>query len=446
MKSTDMGYVNKNNQMNLGCTDRPGTDYNQKLYAMKCLDCGFKYFANGTDIWLRKCPKCQKGRKKPDDILPNAKSPKTRIPETYLMVYENYMRKKTGDTFCKITHNSYVYSKDQEGYKTDIAEKTKKLTEKLFGVKRDNNPKIEEILKYTFEILKCRGNLVNGHTVKVTEEILRDKGKQKSAAEAVKAVMCNEVPETAYEMAAKAFGGYKFGLLSYFFFVKDSREYLPVSPENFDRIFGRFGRGYIDCPKLTANGTWKTYSMFLQCISDIKEQLAQRYPDEDVSLLDVHSMLWIMGEKEFIDFYETNKDTLPQDIREKDSVVCAKARIGQGEYRKKMVEYWEGKCAVTGCGLTDILVASHAKPWKDCSAAECRDPFNGLLLSPNLDALFDKFLISFQDDGAILISDKMNQETRSKLGIYENMRLRKMDSRHLTYLQFHRNLFYKLSK
>ncbi|MBE6844427.1 MAG: hypothetical protein E7508_01755 [Ruminococcus sp.] len=62
LKSTDVGYINKNNQKNLGKADKPGTDNNQYFYDMECLDCGNRYYANGTDIWDRKCPNCQGGR------------------------------------------------------------------------------------------------------------------------------------------------------------------------------------------------------------------------------------------------------------------------------------------------------------------------------------------------------------------------------------------------
>ena len=61
-KSTDIGYVNKNNQRNNGITSHEGTDNNQYFYEMECLNCGHKYYANGTDIWQRKCPACQGGR------------------------------------------------------------------------------------------------------------------------------------------------------------------------------------------------------------------------------------------------------------------------------------------------------------------------------------------------------------------------------------------------
>jgi len=61
-KSTEAGYVNKNNQRNNGKTDIPGTGNGQWFYDMECLECGHKYHANGHDVWLRKCPKCQGGK------------------------------------------------------------------------------------------------------------------------------------------------------------------------------------------------------------------------------------------------------------------------------------------------------------------------------------------------------------------------------------------------
>ena len=58
MKTTDAGYINKNNQKNLGYRGVSETHYNQKFFEMECLDCGHKYMANGCDVWLRKCPEC----------------------------------------------------------------------------------------------------------------------------------------------------------------------------------------------------------------------------------------------------------------------------------------------------------------------------------------------------------------------------------------------------
>lgn len=62
MKTTEVGYINRNGQINLGRTDERGTDHGQWFYKMECQKCGHIYKANGTDIWRRKCPKCQGGR------------------------------------------------------------------------------------------------------------------------------------------------------------------------------------------------------------------------------------------------------------------------------------------------------------------------------------------------------------------------------------------------
>ncbi len=63
-KSTKIGYVNRNNQRCEGHRGREGTDYNQKAYLMRCLQagCGWVYGANGSDVFQRKCPKCQGGK------------------------------------------------------------------------------------------------------------------------------------------------------------------------------------------------------------------------------------------------------------------------------------------------------------------------------------------------------------------------------------------------
>lgn len=61
LHATDAGYVNDLRQKNRGKTDRKGTGYGQTLYEMECLDCHHIYYANGHDIFLKRCPKCQGG-------------------------------------------------------------------------------------------------------------------------------------------------------------------------------------------------------------------------------------------------------------------------------------------------------------------------------------------------------------------------------------------------
>ena len=54
--------------------------------------------------------------------------------------------------------------------------------------------------------------------------------------------------------------------------------------------------------------------------------------------------------------------------------------------------------------IQKILIASHIKRWSDCNEEERLDVNNGILLSPTFDSLFDKHLISFSDEGEILIN------------------------------------------
>lgn len=119
-------------------------------------------------------------------------------------------------------------------------------------------------------------------------------------------------------------------------------------------------------------------------------------------------------------------------------------RVGQQAYRQAMLDYWGGACAVTGLALPQALRASHAKPWAECTTdAERLDVFNGFLLSANLDALFDNFLISFSDDGGLLVSDRVAPPDRERLGLGAPgaMRLRWIAGPHQAYLRFHRERF-----
>lgn len=72
---------------------------------------------------------------------------------------------------------------------------------------------------------------------------------------------------------------------------------------------------------------------------------------------------------------------------------------------------------MTGINLTDILIASHIKPWKVCNNPERLDKFNGLLLSPTYDKLFDSGYILFQDNGEVIISNVLTQFQLEQLQI-----------------------------
>ena len=116
------------------------------------------------------------------------------------------------------------------------------------------------------------------------------------------------------------------------------------------------------------------------------------------------------------------------------------SRVGQGWYRQEILKKWGNKCSITGCSLTEILISSHIKGWSECNEDERLDVDNGILLTPHIDSLFDKHLISFQDNGSIMISEKVSKQDLDILGVSKSIRL-KVDDGMKKYLKHHRNRF-----
>lgn len=119
-------------------------------------------------------------------------------------------------------------------------------------------------------------------------------------------------------------------------------------------------------------------------------------------------------------------------------------RVGQDVFRDALLDYWGGACAVTGLALPDVLRASHAKPWADCTSDEERlDVFNGFLLVAHLDALFDRGVITFDPSGALEISSALTEAHRAALRLDPGLRLRWVASEHLPFLDWHRQRVFR---
>jgi hypothetical protein len=119
-------------------------------------------------------------------------------------------------------------------------------------------------------------------------------------------------------------------------------------------------------------------------------------------------------------------------------------RVGQNLFREGLIDYWEGRCAITDLAVTELLRASHIKPWAACASdAERLDVFNGFLLAPNLDAAFDCGFISIADSGDVLVSETLADSPRRLLGVDTPLRIRTITERHKQYLLFHREHIFR---
>jgi hypothetical protein len=114
------------------------------------------------------------------------------------------------------------------------------------------------------------------------------------------------------------------------------------------------------------------------------------------------------------------------------------SRVGQGAYRKGIIHRWEYKCAVTGFDKLDVLIASHIVPWAESTDPERLDIHNGILLSPTYDALFDRHLISFENNGRIVLSDTVELDAYKKIGVSGYERISNLSRYNLEYLERHR--------
>jgi predicted restriction endonuclease len=137
-----------------------------------------------------------------------------------------------------------------------------------------------------------------------------------------------------------------------------------------------------------------------------------------------------------LDLDNINEDNI--ETTEKDKL--KKARIGQGKFRSDLIKIWQG-CAVTGLHKTEFLIASHILPWHKSNNNERLNPYNGLLFQPNFDKLFDKGYISFEDDGHIILSKKLDKDVFDEMGIKDTNKLVKVFPENKPFLKKHREIF-----
>lgn len=128
---------------------------------------------------------------------------------------------------------------------------------------------------------------------------------------------------------------------------------------------------------------------------------------------------------------------------EKETVI--KARIGQGTYRKKLLEELH-ICPFTLVDDEHLLVASHIKPWRNSTNKEKKDPKNGFVFTPTYDKLFDKGYITFNNDKTLIVSKWLSNYNRERLGLEDGViieHLPNLEGKRKVYLEYHRKFIFK---
>jgi len=132
-------------------------------------------------------------------------------------------------------------------------------------------------------------------------------------------------------------------------------------------------------------------------------------------------------------------------IPETQRLQLTRARIGQGVFRTRVI-LLDNACRVTGVTDTRLLIASHIKPWREANNAERLSGYNGLLLSPHVDALFDEQFITFEDDGRMRVHPSLSHDVLDRWSIDPDRRVERFRPEQTSFLAHHRDLFAQKAK
>ncbi|WP_264875143.1 HNH endonuclease [Vibrio agarivorans] len=131
---------------------------------------------------------------------------------------------------------------------------------------------------------------------------------------------------------------------------------------------------------------------------------------------------------EIIDSSVTDVVELSNGIIDTSTVALVNARLGQGRFRKNVINTWGNKemCALTGIDTKELLIASHIKPWSESNSEERLDGANGILLASHIDKLFDAYLITFRKKGSdyvLVPAKRLSKMTMKELNLDKGMTL-----------------------
>jgi len=358
--------------------------------------------------------------------------------EKYFHLFKLLVESESKSVFVSFPSNRYT--EENEGYKDVIYEiARKKLNYWNWKIADIDSGEIFKAVYSAVKLENNQNNLVNWRIIDKFQELEKNNilnEYEKALFDFYHGLITDEESFNAF----LNYFGKNYSLLAYLFFIKDKAQYLPIGTSYFDVAFKKLG---VQNFKTSKKCAWDNYSQYIGLINQVKDLLISK-GIKDVSLLNAHSFVWIISEVEeklnelgISKSEEFRKIQSYKELSAKDKETVIKARIGQGLFRNYLKDYWK-KCSVSGCDNLNILIASHIKPWSECDIKEAIDPYNGLLLAPNLDKLFDLGLISFDDNGKILISSKLSPNNMMSLAVNNVMRLCKIDDKHKRYIAYHR--------
>lgn len=86
------------------------------------------------------------------------------------------------------------------------------------------------------------------------------------------------------------------------------------------------------------------------------------------------------------------------------------AREGQGAFRLRLLDAYQGQCAITGEHTLPVLDAAHIQPYLGPRSNHVQ---NGLVLTKEFHALFDRGYVGVTPDYVVRVSDRLREEFKN---------------------------------
>ena len=187
----------------------------------------------------------------------------------------------------------------------------------------------------------------------------------------------------------------------------------------------------------------------IKCATLVRELWYELNDDLDASMEHMHdSYLSVSGK---VESSELHLDSyIPGGL---DVPVDSTYRQGQRMFRLLVATGFERRCCITGMATLPLLVASHIKPWSESTPEKRMGPSNGLLLNRLHDGLFDRHLMTLDEDMRIVYAESVRQDNTDDIfedffGRYEGRKVTIPieHTRAESYMSHHRTVFVRMAQ
>lgn len=214
----------------------------------------------------------------------------SEILEKRFVAFSEFITQQDGEQFA--TFKSSKFIDNNENYKYSVCEEARENLGNKFWKPEDVGT--GKIKKAVVSAIKTRVN----HNFHMTDNNLVDWRKKDDFSKRTNSPSIEQLffdfykskinDQIAFERLIDEGLSYQF--IAYLFFIKDSNKYLPISQEQFDKIFEFIG---VQNFRTRNNVSWENYVEFCSTIKSVRDFLKTK--DKNTTLLDAHSFLWILG-------------------------------------------------------------------------------------------------------------------------------------------------------